>query len=243
MVGMPDPNEFSPARWPVVRQMQNLDAFGLSDSAVSARTESLAARTAKADKVLRPFAPTARSAAGSSSTSRTRRSSTSKAIPRSPISNGCLCPEGRGDVPTGHGLASRAARAVSPAARDEWETIPLEQAMDMVAERVKKTRDETLGRQGRRGRAAAAHHGDRAPGRRHARQRRELPDQEAVHRARHRSDRKSGPYLTLLHGPQSGDLVRTEAAPPRSSRICRTRTASSSKARIWRSAIRSASAG
>ena len=42
----------------------------------------------------RPFAPTAPSAAGSSSTSRMTRSSTSKAIPRSPISHGCLCPKG-----------------------------------------------------------------------------------------------------------------------------------------------------
>ena len=32
----------------------------------------------------------------------------------------------------------------------EWEKIPLEQAMDMVAERVKKTRDAHLGRQEQR---------------------------------------------------------------------------------------------
>ena len=50
--------------------------------------------------------------------------------------------------------------------------------------------------------------GLRQPRRRHPGQRRELPDQEAVHRARRRPDREPGPYLTLLHGPRSGDLVR-----------------------------------
>lgn len=63
--------------------------------------------------------------------------------PESPISRGCLCPKGAAtfQLVTGtHRLHEVLYRR--PHAR-EWETIPLERAMEMVAERVKKTRDET----------------------------------------------------------------------------------------------------
>ena len=58
------------------------------------------------------------------------------------------------------------------------------------------------------------------PRRRDARQRGELPDQEALHGARRRPGREPGPHMTQLHGPRSGDLVRTRrrhrlpAGPP-----------------------------
>jgi formate dehydrogenase major subunit len=63
--------------------------------------------------------------------------------PDSPISQGCLCPKGAAtfQLVTGshrveHALYRR------PGGK-EWERIPLERAMEMIAERVKRTRDET----------------------------------------------------------------------------------------------------
>ena len=62
--------------------------------------------------------------------------------PRSPISNGCLCPKGAAtfQLVTGshrvHRVLYRRPHGL------EWEAIPLEQAMDMVAERVRKTREQ-----------------------------------------------------------------------------------------------------
>jgi formate dehydrogenase major subunit len=63
--------------------------------------------------------------------------------PDSPISQGCLCPKGAatfqlvtGDQRQKHVLYRR-SRGTS------WEQIPLDRAMDMVAERMKRTRDET----------------------------------------------------------------------------------------------------
>ena len=97
----------------------------------------------------------------------------------------------------------------------------------MVAERVKKTRDEHWEDRTDERAPAAAHHGHRASGRRDARQRRELPHQKAFHRAGHRSDRKSGPYLTLLHGPQFGDLIWQRRRHDVPAGSCRTPTASS----------------
>jgi formate dehydrogenase major subunit len=63
--------------------------------------------------------------------------------PDSPISEGCLCPKGAAtfQLVTGshrvHDVLYRRPGAL------EWDVIDLDTAMDMVAERVKKTRDET----------------------------------------------------------------------------------------------------
>jgi formate dehydrogenase major subunit len=61
--------------------------------------------------------------------------------PRSPISEGCLCPKGAAtfQLVTGshreHHVLYRRPHGTS------WERMPLEEAMEMVAQRVKKTRD------------------------------------------------------------------------------------------------------
>jgi formate dehydrogenase major subunit len=61
--------------------------------------------------------------------------------PRSPISNGCLCPKGAAtfQLVTGshrvHRVLYRRPHGTT------WEEIPLEQATDMVAERVRTARE------------------------------------------------------------------------------------------------------
>jgi formate dehydrogenase major subunit len=63
--------------------------------------------------------------------------------PNSPISEGCLCPKGAAtfQLVTGshrvHDVLYRRPHGT------EWEVIGLEEAMDMVAERVKSTREQT----------------------------------------------------------------------------------------------------
>ena len=77
----------------------------------------------------------------------------------------------------------------------------------MIADRVIRRRRQ--GWQWEAGRRThPAHAGHRQPRRRDAGQRRELPDQEAVHGARRDPDREPGPHLTLLHRPRSGDQLR-----------------------------------
>jgi formate dehydrogenase major subunit len=61
--------------------------------------------------------------------------------PDSPISQGCLCPKGAATFQLVTG-SHRVQQVLYRRPRGtEWEAIPLETAMDMVAERVKKTRD------------------------------------------------------------------------------------------------------
>ena len=77
-----------------------------------------------------------------------------------------------------------------------WQDLDLETAMDMIADRVWDTRERTFVEERRR-QAADADHGDRAPRRRDARQRRELPDQEAVRRRPgHGVHQQPGPDMT-----------------------------------------------
>src|SRR5258708_355034 len=63
--------------------------------------------------------------------------------PDSPISEGCLCSKGQATfqlVTGSHRVQHVLYR--KPYAK-EWETIPLDRAMDMIAERVKRAREET----------------------------------------------------------------------------------------------------
>jgi len=63
--------------------------------------------------------------------------------PESPISEGCLCPKGSATfqlVTSEHRVRQVLYRRPYSTA---WETIPLSEAMEMVAQRVKKTREET----------------------------------------------------------------------------------------------------
>jgi formate dehydrogenase major subunit len=63
--------------------------------------------------------------------------------PDSPISGGTLCPKGAASFQLVTG-SHREQRVLYRRPRGTaWEEIPLEQAMDMVAARVKQTRDET----------------------------------------------------------------------------------------------------
>jgi formate dehydrogenase major subunit len=63
--------------------------------------------------------------------------------PDSPINAGTLCPKGSASF----GLHVSPYRWTKVKYRrpysDRWEDLPLEEAMDMIAERLKKTRDET----------------------------------------------------------------------------------------------------
>ena len=69
---------------------------------------------------------------------------------------------------------------------------------------------QTYVRRKERRRTPDAHHRHRAPWRRYARQRRKLPDQEAVRcRTWNGVYQQSGPYLTLLDRARSGHIVRT----------------------------------
>jgi formate dehydrogenase major subunit len=73
--------------------------------------------------------------------------------PDSPISRGCLCPKGSATFQLVSG-SHREERVLyrRPGGRD-WETIPLERAMEMVSDRVYRARESTWEERSKQGQA------------------------------------------------------------------------------------------
>ncbi len=127
--------------WPIVRQLLSGDVLGLGDTAASARTDSLIARTTKADRVVGSICPYCAVGCGQLVYVKDERIIDIEGDPASPISHGCLCPKGAAtfQLVTGSHRVTRVLYRRPYGTH--WESIPLEQAMDMVADRVKRTRD------------------------------------------------------------------------------------------------------
>jgi formate dehydrogenase major subunit len=132
-----------PLDWPVFRQLASGDWSALNGAAVSERSRTLRPRTARADRSVQSVCPYCAVGCGQLVYVKDERITDIEGDPDSPISEGRLCPKGAASYqlvtsPT------REQRVLyrAPYAR-EWRTIPLDRAMDMVAERVKSTRDAT----------------------------------------------------------------------------------------------------
>jgi formate dehydrogenase major subunit len=129
--------------WPVFRQIGSRDLAGLDGTAASERTRNLAPRTLTADKIVRSVCPYCAVGCGQLIYVRGNRILDIEGDPDSPISEGALCPKGAATFQLVTGT-QRVDRVLYRRPRgDRWEVLPLEQAMDMVAQRVKKTREET----------------------------------------------------------------------------------------------------
>ena len=140
---MPDHNGSSSSVWPVVRQVAKGDMFALDGStAGSSRTEMLVARTKTADRVVGSVCPYCAVGCGQLVYVKDEKIIDIEGDPASPVSNGCLCPKGAATFQLVTGTHRVSHVLYRRPHGTEWEQIPLEQAMDMVAERVKRTRDE-----------------------------------------------------------------------------------------------------
>ncbi len=130
------------SRWPIIRQAKKRDWLGLDGTAASPRTESLAARTSTADRVVGSVCPYCAVGCGQLVYIKDEKIIDIEGDPASPLSHGCLCPKGAAtfQLVTGSHRVDHVLYRRPHATK--WEQIPLERAMDMVAERVKKTRDE-----------------------------------------------------------------------------------------------------
>jgi formate dehydrogenase major subunit len=131
------------SRWPVLQQIRKGDVHALGDTARSARSETLGPRTQTADRVARSVCPYCAVGCGQLVFVKDGRITDIEGDPDSPISRGCLCPKGAATfqlVTGSHRVQSVLYR--KPHGR-EWETVPLEWAMERVAQLVQKTREET----------------------------------------------------------------------------------------------------
>ena len=131
------------AEWPVVRQSVDGDRLGLGRAVTSKKTRELKPRTAEAQHVVASICPYCAVGCGQLVYVKDGKVTQIEGDPASPISRGRLCPKGAASK----SLVTSPTREVKvkyrrPYATD-WEELPLEQAMDMIADRVIKTRNET----------------------------------------------------------------------------------------------------
>ncbi len=130
------------ASWPVLRQAQE-DPLGLGKSVQSPATRRLRARIADAEHVVESVCPYCAVGCGQLVYVKDGEVIQIEGDPASPISRGRLCPKGAASKQ----LVTSPLREYHVKYRrpysNRWETLELEQAMDMIADRVLKTRAET----------------------------------------------------------------------------------------------------
>jgi formate dehydrogenase major subunit len=130
-------------RWPVLRQLTSSDRLGLGRSVASPRTIAIKPRTEEADAVVKSVCPYCAVGCGQRVYVKDGRVTQIEGDPDSPISRGRLCPKGSAtkELVTGPGREYKVK--YRPANGTEWQELPLERAMDMIADRVIDTRRRT----------------------------------------------------------------------------------------------------
>jgi formate dehydrogenase major subunit len=129
--------------WPVVRQALGHDRLARGDAVRSAKTERWHARTVDADRVVDSVCPYCAVGCGQRVYVKDEQVVQIEGDPASPISRGRLCPKGSASKQ----LVTSPARVTKVRYRrpygTEWEDLDLDQAMDMIADRVIETRRST----------------------------------------------------------------------------------------------------
>jgi formate dehydrogenase major subunit len=129
--------------WPLLRQIASRDLTAFDGPAISSRTRSLSPRTRSADRIVKSICPYCAVGCGQDVYIRDNKIIDIEGDSDSPISRGCLCPKGSAtfQLVTGshrtHNVLYRRPGGTA------WETLPLERAMDMVAQRIHDTREAT----------------------------------------------------------------------------------------------------
>jgi formate dehydrogenase major subunit len=129
--------------WPVLKQLRNNDWRATGETAYSSQTRNIKTKHTGAE-VSKSICPYCGVGCGQLIFHKEGKLVSIEGDPQSPISRGHLCPKGA-DTFELHTHPARLTKVKyrAPYAR-HWQEIPLEQAMDMIAERVWETRERTF---------------------------------------------------------------------------------------------------
>jgi formate dehydrogenase major subunit len=126
---------------PLLRQLR--EPLGFGAAAQSRRSEELTPRTKQADRVVQSVCPYCAVGCGQKVYVKDEKVVQIEGDPDSPISRGRLCPKGAASL----GYVTSPLRETKVKYRrpfgTKWEELELDTAIDMIADRVIKTRDET----------------------------------------------------------------------------------------------------
>lgn len=130
------------SNWPLLKQIRN-GSDGTGTEAMSQQTRELRPKTEGAE-VARSICPYCGVGCGQLAYHKHGRLISIEGDPQSPISRGHLCPKGADtfELHT-HPGRLKSVKYRAPFSR-EWREISLEQAMEMVADRVWQTREQTF---------------------------------------------------------------------------------------------------
>jgi formate dehydrogenase major subunit len=129
--------------WPLLRQIRDRDLFALGRTARSAKTDALRARIDTADSVTPSVCPYCAVGCAQLVYAKGGEVVQIEGDPASPISRGRLCPKGSATL----GYVKSPLRETKVKYRrpygTQWEELPLDRAMEMIADRVVATREAT----------------------------------------------------------------------------------------------------
>jgi formate dehydrogenase major subunit len=128
--------------WPVARQLRGPDRLARGRAAQSPRSESLVGRIATADRVVQSVCPYCAVGCGQRIYVKDERVIQIEGDPDSPISRGKLCPKGAATRQLVSGPSREYAIKYRRPHGTAWERLALDEAMDMIAERVIAARRE-----------------------------------------------------------------------------------------------------
>jgi formate dehydrogenase major subunit len=128
--------------WPLLRQLRDRDLLARGKTVQSRRSEQLQPRTVTADRVVPSVCPFCAVGCAQKVFVKDEKVTQIEGDPASPISRGRLCPKGSASTQ----LVTSSTRVTKVRYRrphgTEWEDLELDTAMDMIADRVVKTRRE-----------------------------------------------------------------------------------------------------
>src|SRR5690242_15431420 len=131
------------ARWPVVRQLTEGDPLGLARAVQSDHSKTLRPRIADAEHVVASICPYCAVGCGQLVYVEKGEVTQIEGDPRSPISRGRLCPKGAASKGYVHSpLREYKVKYRRPYGR-HWEELSLDQAMEMIVDRIIETRAES----------------------------------------------------------------------------------------------------
>jgi formate dehydrogenase major subunit len=127
---------------PFVRQLAG-DPLGLGRAAQSTRSERLTPRTRTADKVVQSICPYCAVGCGQKVYVKDEKVIQIEGDPDSPISRGRLCPKGSASEKLVNSPMRETRVKYRRPGGTDWEYISLEQANEMIADRIIQAREDT----------------------------------------------------------------------------------------------------
>jgi formate dehydrogenase major subunit len=127
-------------RWPVIRQLREGDALGLGRSVQSSRSRTLKPRIERAEHVAQSVCPYCAVGCGQLVYVKDGDVTHIEGDPASPISRGRLCPKGQASRSYVQSPLREYKVKYRRSYGTRWEELPLDVAMEMIADRIIEAR-------------------------------------------------------------------------------------------------------